>query len=78
MTFTFVLLIYELLENSPLVLRFRLVHFANKFPDLTAQTFTLDSFKTFVETLANSGMAKVFDLKAEICLDPVLSFDLLN
>ena len=78
MTFSLVLLIDKLLENSPLVLGFRLVHFTNKFPDLAAQTLTLNSFKTFVETLANPDMAKVFNLKTEVCLNPVYSFDLLN
>ena len=68
----------KLLENSSLVLGFRLLHFTNKFPDLAAQTPTLNSFKTFVETLANPDMAKVFNLKTEVCLNPVYSFDLLN
>ena len=55
-----------------------MMHLADEFPDFTSETVTLHGFKALVKAVSDPVDAQVFNLKAQIGLDPVLRFDLLN
>jgi len=73
-----VFLVDKLLEDTALVLRLGLMHFADELPDFAAQTIAVDSFKTLVETLSDAHVAQMLKLQSEIGLDPIFGLNFLN
>lgn len=76
--YSFVLLVDEFPNDTPLVLRFRVVHFANEFPDLATETLTLHLLQSLVEALPDAIIRQVFNLDAKVSLDTIFSFCLLD
>ena len=54
------------------------MHFADQFPNLASQAFTVDFIEALVEALSDARMRQVIDLQSKIRIDHFLILLLLN
>lgn len=62
MSHSLVLLLDEFSHDPSLVLGLRVVHLADKLPNLASETLALDGLKPFVKALANTLVGQVLNL----------------
>ena len=75
---TCVLLLNKLLKDASLVLWFRFVNFADQFPNLAPQAFTVNFIEALVEALSDARVRQVIYLQSKIRIQLFLILFLLN
>ena len=73
-----VFLLNKFPKYSSLVLRLRVVHFAEELPNLAAQALALDTLESLVETLPDALLGQMFDLDTEVGFNTVFRLYFLD